>query len=70
MTFPHECGRTYCGACLAAVTRTYFSLRNLGEDHRIALRAAVTVLSLRHPGRPKGEYMGVVSAWIGGDRET
>ncbi len=64
MMIEHECGSAYCDACRAAVTRTYISLRDLGEDHRIALRAAVTVLSLRHPGRPRDEYLGVVSQWI------
>jgi len=57
-----------CNECRAIVVRAYRELRIQGIDEESALRAALRVLSLRHPERGTGDVAAVASAWILGEQ--
>ena len=59
-----ELGLGRCGDCRAAVTRAYQALRAEGLDEESALRVALKLLSLRHPGRSRDDVGSVVSQWL------
>ena len=56
--------RDHCTSCETAVVRAYRELRGLGRDDYSAFRAAVHVLSLRHPERNPRECTDLVSEWL------
>ena len=53
-----------CGSCRAAVIRTYREFRRLGEGDRDAFRAALQLLSLRHPERSREACLALASEWL------
>ena len=53
-----------CDSCQAVVIRTYREMRKHGAADRPAFRAAMRVLSLRHPERNAKEVKTLASQWV------
>jgi hypothetical protein len=60
----HPCGHSFCENCRTVVTRAYRRLRELGSDDRSAFQSSVTLLSLRHPGLGRRDYVMAVADWL------
>ena len=53
-----------CDSCETVVVRTYREMRKCGAADRPAFRAAMRVLSLRHPERSAREVKSLASKWV------
>jgi hypothetical protein len=53
-----------CDSCQTIVVRTYREMRKCGTADRPAFRAAMRVLSLRHPERSAKEVKTMASKWV------
>ena len=53
-----------CESCHDVVVRTYREMRKCGAADRPAFRAAMRVLSLRHPERTARDVKTLASKWV------